>query len=313
MSLALKIKEGKFPRLPKIYSEELWRVIKLMMSSEKEKRPAVEDLLNIPQVSLRLRERRLKESFAKLKSREEEMKRKELKFFELEAKLQQQEKQQKIRQQELEEAKAAISEKDLVIEKLTEEIQKLKEKAKGDTPPLIMSETPKPLGERGFRENSNYDSSSVYNSLKQEIQDLSSQISQDPLNVQCRLKKQASCLPSKPDDLVSEKRGEPEIRKSCLSMKSKLGYKSVERRRRNNDEGSKKTYEYRKDPYTRLTGMDNKENSRWGAHLNTSNEWSAENCATPPFKSYKGGCQSKVSKERVHKTSYRSRSNAYND
>lgn len=67
MALALKIKEGKFKRLPKEYSEELWRVITLMLSPDKEKRPSVEDLLNIPQISLRLREKRIKESFSKLK------------------------------------------------------------------------------------------------------------------------------------------------------------------------------------------------------------------------------------------------------
>ena len=67
VALAVKIKDGKYSRLPKIYSEELWRVITLMLASNKEKRPSVDDLLNIPQISLRLREKRMRDSFAKLK------------------------------------------------------------------------------------------------------------------------------------------------------------------------------------------------------------------------------------------------------
>ena len=67
VALAVKIKDGKYCRLPKIYSEELWRVITLMLASNKEKRPSVDDLLNIPQISLRLREKRMRDSFAKLK------------------------------------------------------------------------------------------------------------------------------------------------------------------------------------------------------------------------------------------------------
>jgi serine/threonine protein kinase len=53
MALAVKIKAGKYERIPSIYSEELWRVINLMLTSEQEKRPSVDDLLNIPHISLR--------------------------------------------------------------------------------------------------------------------------------------------------------------------------------------------------------------------------------------------------------------------
>jgi serine/threonine protein kinase len=60
LSLALKIKEGVFRRIPEQYSEELMRVISWMLKPDPKQRPNVEDLLNLPNVSVRLRERALK-------------------------------------------------------------------------------------------------------------------------------------------------------------------------------------------------------------------------------------------------------------
>lgn len=193
MALAMKIKEGKYSRLPKIYSEELWRVITLMLSPEKEKRPAVEDLLNIPQISLRLREKRLKESFSKLKKREEEMKAKELKIVELESELIKQKEEIQVKNLLLENKEKLLQEREMELEELK---RKLDEKyATNITPPLIMSETPKTHCERGvdFRDNNRFatDGSSVYHSLKQEIRELSNKVSYDS-NAHCRLKKQVS-------------------------------------------------------------------------------------------------------------------------
>lgn len=48
LSLALKIKEGTFKRVPSRYSEELMRVISWMLNVEPGNRPDVEDLLNLP-------------------------------------------------------------------------------------------------------------------------------------------------------------------------------------------------------------------------------------------------------------------------
>jgi len=190
VSLALKIKDGKYNRLPKIYSEELWRVIKLMLNPDKKKRPAVEDLLNIPQVSLRLREKRLKDHISKLKKREEEMKNKEIKFIELEAELLKQKGEIKEKNKELEEKEKILQIREQELEELKEKLRK-----KESTPPLITSDTPKPLGERGscFRDQnkSNYSSSSVYHSLKQEIQELSQKVSYGS-DFQTKLKKQTS-------------------------------------------------------------------------------------------------------------------------
>lgn len=60
LSLALKIRDGKFERIPEEYSEELMRVINWMLKPDATDRPNVEDLLNLPNVSIRLRERALK-------------------------------------------------------------------------------------------------------------------------------------------------------------------------------------------------------------------------------------------------------------
>jgi hypothetical protein len=98
-------------------------------------------------------------------------------------------------------------------------------------------------------------------------------------------------------------------------MKSQLGYKSVERKKRKYEEilNIKKTYEYRKESSTHLSNLDNKENiSSWANYVNTSSEAiNKDHYTTPPFKSYKSKIPEKP--KEVHTTSYRSRSNAYND
>lgn len=76
----MKIKEGTFKRIPPRYTEELMRVIKWMLQVEPEERPNVEDLLNLPHVSMRLRERALKRNIQHMKRKEEEVFRKEEKF-----------------------------------------------------------------------------------------------------------------------------------------------------------------------------------------------------------------------------------------
>jgi hypothetical protein len=75
--LALKIKKGEFSRLPSRYSEELMRVIKWMLKVDPKHRPNVEDLLNLPHVSMKLRERALKKNISHMKKTEEEVKKKE--------------------------------------------------------------------------------------------------------------------------------------------------------------------------------------------------------------------------------------------
>lgn len=61
MALAIKIKDGKFDRIPSKYSEELQRVIVWMLCLEQIKRASIDDLINLPLVSIRLREKRFEE------------------------------------------------------------------------------------------------------------------------------------------------------------------------------------------------------------------------------------------------------------
>jgi serine/threonine protein kinase len=87
LSLALKIKQGNFSRVPNRYSEELMRVIKWMLKPDPKQRPNVEDLLNLPHVSMRLRERALKRNLQHMKKKEEEVKKKENQLKEKEEEL----------------------------------------------------------------------------------------------------------------------------------------------------------------------------------------------------------------------------------
>ena len=71
--LAMKIKSGKVEKINKKYSEELWRVINWMLTVDYNERPSSEELLNIPQVSIRLREKRVKDTINKLRIFEEKL------------------------------------------------------------------------------------------------------------------------------------------------------------------------------------------------------------------------------------------------
>jgi NIMA (never in mitosis gene a)-related kinase len=86
-SLSLKICSGKFERLPAQYSEELQRVVAWMLCVDLNNRPTVDDLLNLPQVSLRIREKRLKDNQASLRKREEELAAKEEELKQMEDKI----------------------------------------------------------------------------------------------------------------------------------------------------------------------------------------------------------------------------------
>ena len=83
-ALGIKIRSGKFERLPTRYSDELQRVVIWMLNIDSIIRPSVEDLLSLPQVSLRLREKKLRESQNMLKKKEEELKKKEAEIVQIE-------------------------------------------------------------------------------------------------------------------------------------------------------------------------------------------------------------------------------------
>ena len=64
MALAIKIKDGRFDRIPTRYSEELQRVICWMLTLDQQKRASIDDLINLPLVSVRLREKRFEDKQA---------------------------------------------------------------------------------------------------------------------------------------------------------------------------------------------------------------------------------------------------------
>lgn len=87
------------------------RVIKWMLKLDAKQRPNVEDLLNLPHVSMKLRERALKKNISHMKKTEEEVKKKE--------------KMLKEKEEELNKREAALIEKERQIEELEREVQEM--------------------------------------------------------------------------------------------------------------------------------------------------------------------------------------------
>jgi NIMA (never in mitosis gene a)-related kinase len=67
LSLAIKIKSGKYERLPLRYSEELQKLVESMVQIDPDRRPYIHQLLEVPEIALRLRERRLRDRHAAVK------------------------------------------------------------------------------------------------------------------------------------------------------------------------------------------------------------------------------------------------------
>lgn len=108
-SLALKIKSGKVEKINSRYSDELQRVILWLLQVDQNRRPSIEDLLNLPQVNLRIREKRLKDNFFKLKKFEENLKRKENEIVEKEDNLKKREESLIEKEKEIEGKEALLS------------------------------------------------------------------------------------------------------------------------------------------------------------------------------------------------------------
>lgn len=86
------------------------RVIKWMLKMEPNKRPNVEDLLNLPHVSMKLRERALKKNISHMKKTEEEVKKKEKQLKEKEEELDRREKELAEKERQIEELERAVQE-----------------------------------------------------------------------------------------------------------------------------------------------------------------------------------------------------------
>ena len=110
--LAMRIKSGKVEKINKRYSEELWRVITWMLTVNSNERPSSEDLLNIPEVCVRLREKRIKDTLYKLKLFEEKLNLKDKEIKEKENNLIERENNVKKKEQELKDKEEELKEKE---------------------------------------------------------------------------------------------------------------------------------------------------------------------------------------------------------
>ena len=61
LSLALKIKSGKVEKIPEIYSQNLEKIIHWMMNIEQDNRPSIRDIISFPEVSIRIKEKKIKD------------------------------------------------------------------------------------------------------------------------------------------------------------------------------------------------------------------------------------------------------------
>ena len=136
--LAMRIKSGKVDKINKRYSEELWRVITWMLTVNYNNRPSSEDLLNIPQVCIRLREKRIKDTLYKLKLFEEKLNLRDKEQKEREDKLNDKEKNLNKKENELLIKENELKEKE---NELKEKENELKEKEKKIKNSSIISNT----------------------------------------------------------------------------------------------------------------------------------------------------------------------------
>ena len=120
LSLALKIKSGKIEKLPEKYSENLCKLIFWMMNVEPDKRPTIKDIILLPEVNIRIKERKIKEGYQRLKKYENELKIKEENLMENEKKL-------KMKEKYLDEREKNLIQRENYIKIKEEEINKNKD------------------------------------------------------------------------------------------------------------------------------------------------------------------------------------------
>ena len=80
LSLAMKIKSGKVEKINRRYSSFLNKIISLLMNTNPNNRPLTNELLNIPEISIRVREKKFKDNYLKMKKYEESLREREEKI-----------------------------------------------------------------------------------------------------------------------------------------------------------------------------------------------------------------------------------------
>ena len=70
LNLAMKIKSGKVEDIPSFYSNNLHKLISMLMNLDQNVRPNIKEIVSIPEISLRIRERKIKEEIGRASCRE---------------------------------------------------------------------------------------------------------------------------------------------------------------------------------------------------------------------------------------------------
>ena len=117
LSLALKIKSGNVANIPNIYSQELSSVIMCLMRVNPENRPNAEEITNYPPVVIRIRERKLKEHYLKIKKKEADLQKREEILNIKEEEIKNKEKQFEERENELNIKEENLDNKELELHK----------------------------------------------------------------------------------------------------------------------------------------------------------------------------------------------------
>ena len=116
LTLALKIKSGKVDKLPSNYSENLCKTILWLMNVDQNKRPTIKEIISLPDIAIRIKEKKVKDGYQKLKKYENELKIREENIIE-------KEKQIKVREKYLDEREKNIVQRENFIKMKEEEFK----------------------------------------------------------------------------------------------------------------------------------------------------------------------------------------------
>ena len=123
LSLAMKIKNGNVTEIPNIYSQELNNVIMCLIRVNPDNRPNAEEILNYAPISIRIKEKKLKEYYIKIKKKENDIKKREenliIKEKEIDDKIndiKERENELNIKEEKLEEKELELHKREMMVE-----------------------------------------------------------------------------------------------------------------------------------------------------------------------------------------------------
>ena len=120
LNLARKIKSGKIDPIPDFYSNKLNEIINLLMNIDPEKRPNIRQIINMPEINIRIKEKKIKENLKKLKKMESLLKLREMNNKEKEEELMMKEKYLNEREKNINQREEYIKHKEEEFIKINE-------------------------------------------------------------------------------------------------------------------------------------------------------------------------------------------------